>query len=163
MGLDDTENIATLLQHIRAGCDIDKSCTVSRVRRSSYYRWLKEADEILADVPPEDRSDYHRKVLTFAEAVELAKAQSVTSLELVIAQAARSDWRAAAAMLKKHEAGSWNGRTALEITGKDGGPIAVTAAPQPDMTDADEARAIWEARAEMGDLQAARLLAALDA
>lgn len=164
MALFDRDGISTLLQHIRAGCDIDKSCTVARIPRSTYYRWLKEGDEAHADTSPDDWTEHQREVVEFCAAVDLAKAQSVTSLELVIAQAARSEWRAAQVLLKKHESGSWNGNQKVELTGPEGGPIEISPVPAgPDMSDPETVRAIWTARAEMGDAQAEALLAALDA
>lgn len=158
------DRISTLLQHLRAGCDVDKSCRVAYIPRSSYYSWLTNAREARAELPAEEWNEYQKKCVEFEEAVELARAQSVTSLELVIAQAARSDWRAAERMLKKLEQGTWSGTQKVELTGPEGGPITVAAVPsQPDLTDESQARAIWEARAEMGDERAKALLAALDA
>lgn len=161
--LDNQERLSTLLQHIRAGCDIDKSCTVARIPRSTYYRWLSDARDAVANNDPETWTEHQRDVTEFADAVELAKAQSVTSLELVVAQAAREDWRAAVVMLKKHESRSWSGQTKVELSGPQGAPLQLQVAPAIDMTDASVAREVWSARAEMGDAQAARLLKALDA
>jgi hypothetical protein len=160
--LDNPETVSMLLQHLRAGCDVDKSCTVSRVPRSSYYLRLATAETARADKSPDDWNENEQRCVVFSDAVELARAQSITSLELVIAQAARAEWRAAQVLLKKHESGSWNGTAKLEVSGANGGPIEVTAVPGPDMSNPEDARAIWEARADMGDAQAIKLLAALD-
>ena len=158
----DPDRISTLLQHIRAGCDVNKSCTVARIPRSSYYRWLEVASDARTDTPPEEWTDHQRDCVEFADSLELAKAQSVTSLELVVAQAAREDWRAAVTMLKKHENGSWSGQPKVELVGPQGGPIQVEVAPGPDMTDPQVAREVWAARAEMGDPQAIKVMKALD-
>jgi len=161
--LDNPETVSTLLQHIRAGCDIDKSCTVARVPRRSYYDRLEAAEHAQSEKSPDDWTEHEQQCVVFATSVELAKAQSVTSLELIIAQAARTEWRAAQVLLKKHETGTWSGNQKLELTGPEGGPVVVQAIPAgPDMGDPDVVRAIWQARAERGDAQAQALLAALD-
>ena len=164
-GIDATADITKLLSLLRAGCSVAESCTTSNVQRSNFYRWLDEADAVHASTPPEEQTAYHAKLLRFQSAVEVAASQNLTALELRLHQRAMDDGNVPAilALLKKRESGSWCGNQKVELTGSGGGPVVVTAVPaQPDMTDMNEAKAIWQARAEMGDAQAIKLLAALD-
>lgn len=162
--LDDGERISNFLQHVRAGCDVSKSCRVTGLVRASFYRWMEEATALRANTPPEDWSTYQQKVVAFAESYELAKAQSVTSLELVIAQAARSDWRAAKEMLKRLHPDRWSDNSKVELSGPQGEPVQLAAAvPTYDMSSPANALAVWKARQQMGDTSYDALIAAAEA
>lgn len=158
--LDDGERISQFLQHVRAGCDVQKSCKVTRVPRRSFYDWLERAEHLRANVPREEWTEHDVKVAEFVDAYELARAQSVTSLELVIAQAARSDWRAAEKMLSKLHPEKWGNTARVEVTGEGGGPVQMNVVPVYDMVEPESAVEVWRARAEMGDEQCAALVAA---
>ncbi len=106
--LDDREAIGMLLQHFRVGVTITVALRMSRISRAAFYRWLKVADEC-ADTSRTEQTKFQQKCIDFVEEAELAHGHAIGSLELVMARAAREDWRAAEKFLKRLHPERWGG------------------------------------------------------
>ncbi|MGA4995913.1 hypothetical protein [Nonomuraea bangladeshensis] len=126
-----------LCQHIREGLYLATACALANVGESTVYRWL--ADAAKDDAPDELRA--------FAEAVEQARAEAEKLAVSVIFQdfkggvlikrAERPDgsveeqWtppngKLALEYLARTRRDRYQPVKALEITGKDGGPVAMS-------------------------------------
>ncbi|TMR92550.1 hypothetical protein [Nonomuraea basaltis] len=126
-----------LCQHIREGLYLTTACDLARVGESTVYRWL--ADATKPDAPQE--------LLDFAEAIEHARAEAEhTAVEVIfkdfrggvlIKRSERPDgsveeqWtppngKLALEYLARTRRDRYQPVKALEITGKDGGPVAMS-------------------------------------
>lgn len=70
--------------------------------------------------------EWRRDDPSFASAVDLVNAKIELRLLEIIHAAAPSDWRASAWLLERRFPETW-GRNRIEVTGKDGGPVAIAA------------------------------------
>jgi len=100
-----------LLSNLREGMSIDAACAMSRIHRSTFYRWRKEDPEWL------ELSDH---AMNLAEPVLLHK----------LKKAAEQDWRAYAWILERRWPRRWGPRQEIELNHNqvnDGGAAMVAA------------------------------------
>jgi hypothetical protein len=115
---------------IRAGVRPEIAAVYNGVGARSYYRWM--ALGRAADAEP--------SYVEFAEAVELALAEWEARDVLLIGEAAKEDWHAAAWRLERRLPKVYGRRERHEIANADEGPFRITAGPtfDPDKLSVDE-------------------------
>ena len=108
-----------VVEAIRRGGYRAVAAEYAGIGEATLYRWL--ADGAKQDVGP------YRELW---EAVKKAEAAAELGDISIIKKAARKNWQAAAWLLERKHPERWGkvDRTKLELTGKDGGPVAVTLA-----------------------------------
>ena len=97
---------------IAAGLTYRLSCQRAGVTPTTFYVWLEKGAAQRGGIYSE-----------FADAVARAKSDSALRLVSTIMLQAPADWRAAAFILERRFPDDYGKRT--EITGKEGGPVAV--------------------------------------
>lgn len=109
------ERQTKILNAIRAGAYMETAAAAAGVNKETLYAWLKRGN-----VEPE--SIYS----AFVEAVHEAQASAELRDVLTLSKAAADgDWRAAAWRLERKFPKRWGLTTKTELTGADGGPVAV--------------------------------------
>lgn len=97
---------------VRAGNYPEVAAQAAGVGRSTYYDWMRWADE--KGKPYSD----------FSEAVKEAQAAAESHAVTIIRKAAMDgSWQAAAWFLERSKAERWRRKENVELTGKDGGPV----------------------------------------
>lgn len=118
-----TDEVETdFLTALAQGSYIETACNFAGVARDTYYGWMERARKArekggkltVAEQRLVDFSDNVKNVLARSEMGDLKR----------IKVAAESQWQAAAWRLERRYPERW-GRTRHEITGPDGGPVAV--------------------------------------
>jgi hypothetical protein len=113
------ERQAAICNAIRAGVRPEIAAVYNGVGARSYYRWMAlgraaDAEQVYAG---------------FVEAVEMALAEWEARDVLLIGEAAKSDWRAAAWRLERRLPKVYGKRERHEIANVDDGSFRVSAAP----------------------------------
>lgn len=85
------------VEYIKMGDYIETACALVGINKSTYYDWMKKADE----------SSRYTKYKRFKDAVEHAQAVSEARDVIIISEAAISDWRAARWMLEHRFTEHW--------------------------------------------------------
>lgn len=134
------EYIEPLAENLRNGLDIDSSCRLVGVAPSTYYYWLREAEELSEQVHNDDGGrksraqlaeegivfkKRQRELLKFLETVKRAEAQAIQRNVLVIQAAVQNHWQAAAWYLERRRPGDWGKKDQMGVSGPDGGPIPI--------------------------------------
>lgn len=139
------------------GMDVSSACNQAGVPKASLYRWLNDAGEAM-DLDEKERTLYQRQALRWHQAYHQALG---TYKEMILAHALRhseTDWRATEKLMKAHMGDLYGDeKVQLQVSG-----TVKTEHVLPDMTDVENMRKFWEARAEMGDATAKQLLAGLE-
>jgi hypothetical protein len=115
---------------IRAGVRPETAATYSGIGARTYYRWMAQGRAQDAEPCFEE----------FVDQVELALAEWEARDVLVIGEAAKTDWRAAAWRLERRLPKVYGKRERHEIANADDGSFRITAAPSfdPDKLTVDE-------------------------
>jgi hypothetical protein len=113
------ERQCAICDAIRAGVRPETAAVYNGVGARSYYRWM--ALGRAADAEP--------VYVEFVEAVEAALAEWEARDVLLIGEAARSDWRAAAWRLERRLPKVYGRRERHEIANADDGSFRISAAP----------------------------------
>lgn len=149
------ENVQkTLLQALRLGVPISLACQAADIAESSFYGWMQRGyDEHEAQAAGEEPDEAEAPYLDLFREVKTARADAAVRNVGVIQKAAQGgtvteetketlpdgtrretvkrsapDWRAAAWYLERsHRNEFGKGADQVEVTGKGGGPIEVTA------------------------------------
>ena len=108
------ERAARIVALIRAGNYLEVAASAAGVSRTSLRRWLKIGDRMKTG-PHAD----------FAAAVEKASGEAECRDVALISKAAAEHWQAAAWRLERKNSSRWGRTQKTELTGKDGGPVAV--------------------------------------
>ena len=111
---------------IRAGNYAFVACEMAGISKTTYYRWLENAEKPTAEA----------KYREFRDAVKEAEAAAEVASVALIRQAAQSGtWQAAAWYLERKHGERWgrNDKIRQEVSGVDGKPVEVN------VTDAREA------------------------
>jgi len=129
------ELIELLVAMLRAGNLLHVAARAAGVPRSTLYAWLDEGA----------RTNSHAKLRELRERVTRARAEGQVHLVAQIANAAPSDWRAAAWLLARGYPDEWAARTASD----DRTPLVVEPAARDDdpFAEIDELAAKRQARA----------------
>ena len=151
------EKRETLLKLISAGNYQRTACRAAGVSEWAFYDWKKRGEAAIEDrdqgiALTEDQEE----CVWFVEALDEARAKSEAALVARwYTEAADGDWRAAERFLAKAFPERWSDpATRLEITGKNGGPVAQLSAHMHLLqeADGDRQRKVLEALVESGDL-----------
>jgi hypothetical protein len=113
------ERTARICDAIRAGVRPETAAVFNGVGARSYYRWMSLGRA--ADAEP--------VYAQFVEDVELALAEWETRDVLLIGEAAKSDWHAAAWRLERRLPKEYGKRERHEIANADDGSFRITASP----------------------------------
>lgn len=115
------ERSAAIIDALRLGVTQENAARYGGVHPATYFRWLEEGAK-------DDAEDKYRE---FRAAVEKARAESEVRNVAIIADAAkRGTWQAAAWFLERSFPRSWSKTSRTELTGADGGPVAVSVDPE---------------------------------
>jgi len=119
------EVIALLTQALRTGAYVETAVAHVGIHKDSYYRWIRKGrdERLRIDTGGKPRKSFGL-FLELYDAVEKAQAAAEVRDLAIISKAAENHWQAAAWKLERRNPGRW-GRTRHEITGADGGPLAV--------------------------------------
>jgi hypothetical protein len=113
------ERQARICDAVRAGVRPEVAAVYAGVGARTYYRWMALGRGVNADAV----------YLGFAEAVELALAEWEARDVLLIGEAAKDDWRAAAWRLERRLPTVYGRRERHEIANADEGSFRISAAP----------------------------------
>tara|TARA_R110002020_G_scaffold64898_1_gene171756 strand:+ start:959 stop:1426 length:468 start_codon:yes stop_codon:yes gene_type:complete len=120
------EMIGRIVQALRAGSYVETAAAHVGINKDTFYRWLREAAAEREHIANGKKPRKGKALcLQLSDAVERAQADAELRDLALVSTAAVEDWRAAAWKLERRNPGRW-GRTRQEITGADGGPIAVS-------------------------------------
>lgn len=120
-----TELIGRMVQALRAGSYVETAAAHVGIHKDTYYRWMREGADEREHIAKGGKPRKGKALfLALSDAVERAMADAELRDLALVSQAALDDWRAAAWKLERRNPSRW-GRTRQEITGADGGPIAV--------------------------------------
>jgi Homeodomain-like domain len=102
-----------LLAALRTGATIGEAAAAAGISRSTVHRWVARGE------------GQDGRFQNFAEAVAQARAEAKVGAIAAVRRAMPEDWRAAAFYLERTDPEQWGRRTAHELTGADGKPIAL--------------------------------------
>lgn len=106
-----TKKIASI---IAKGNTAKTACHLVGIGTTTYYRWLRTADE------PKARKEFRE----FKEAIEKAEAFAAAKrIEVITKAMDAGTWQAAAWWLERRQPDEWGLKRRHEISGPDGGPI----------------------------------------
>ena len=106
----------TICNAIKAGNYSEIAAKYAGVSSTTFYKWMALGDGDNAESPYRE----------FREAVENARAiAEVRNIGLIQQAATNGTWQAAAWYLERTAPARWGRRSALEVTGAEGGPIRV--------------------------------------
>jgi hypothetical protein len=121
----DSEKADALIKHLSVGNNIETACELAGIGSTTYFRWMQTGAQ-------EDAPERYKE---FRERATRARAEAEARNVVIVQQAARNDWRAAAWYLERSKPDRWRRRDGLELTGANGGPI------QSEVVTSDEGRA----------------------
>lgn len=118
----DDQRLEKLIEALRKGHYVDEACEYARIGRTTYYRWISEAEALDEKrergetlTPREEEKRHRRDTLKEAEVV----GQNL-ALDKIHEAIDSGTWQAAAWFLERRNK-KWSNRT--EVTGRDGGPV----------------------------------------
>jgi hypothetical protein len=101
---------------IKAGSYSEIAARYAGVGSATFYKWMALGDGDSAESPYKE----------FREAVENARAAAeVRNIGLIQQAANNGTWQAAAWYLERTSPARWGRRSALEVTGAEGGPVKI--------------------------------------
>jgi hypothetical protein len=126
------ERQAKIVNAIRAGSYVETAAAAAGIDKVTLYRWLKRGGRFPGTIYAD-----------FADAVNEATAQAEMRDVLTISKAAgEGDWRAAAWRLERKYPKRWGTVSRTELTGKDGGPVAMASVDVTKLSDEELAALI---------------------
>lgn len=117
---------ATIVEQIKAGNYIETAAAYAGINKSTLYDWLKRGGRELQRLAQNPRAKIKKSEAPFVEfsnAVEQAQAFAESRDVVLIANAAKTDWRAAAWRLERKFPKKWGRQERVEVSGPEGGPI----------------------------------------
>lgn len=115
------ERANAILDALRIGVTQENAARYAGIHPATYYRWLEEGSR-------DDADDQYKQ---FKVDVDKARAEAEVRNVAIIADAAkRGTWQAAAWFLERSMPKSWSATRKTEVTGADGGPVALSVDPE---------------------------------
>lgn len=106
----------TICNAIKAGNYSEIAARYAGIGSATFYKWMALGDGDTAESPYKE----------FREAVESARAVAeVRNIGLIQQAANNGTWQAAAWYLERTAPNRWGRRSALEVTGAEGGPVRI--------------------------------------
>lgn len=112
---------------VRAGNYLETAAAYSGLDVSTVRRWVKRGEREIQRLESKGAKSKasEKKYIEFCTAIKKASAESEMRDVLVIGNAAKEAWQAAAWRLERKYPDRWGRKDKHEVTGKDGGPIEV--------------------------------------
>lgn len=125
--------VERLLTALKAGHYVDEACSYAPISEQTYYRWLREGDNIQRKAEQGTAlTDEEQAIRELCEAIKKAEVSGQNAALDVIREAIKGGtWQAAAWFMERRNK-KWSNRT--QITGDDGGPIEVAAVSREELT-----------------------------
>lgn len=116
-----------VIEAVGTGNYLEVAARYAGISSATLFAWMdrgrKEVERREKDENPDEKEGIY---VEFLEAVEKARAVSETSAVALIRRAAvNGSWQAAAWYLERTNHERWGRKQAVELTGKDGGPLQV--------------------------------------
>lgn len=111
---------AKILALVEEGNYITTVVAAAGISRMTWHRWLR-----IGMIEPGEQG-YVEELHKFYLDVLAAEAKGEVKVVNVFRQAATEDWQAAQKFLATRYADRWSGKTKVEMTGENGGPIEFT-------------------------------------
>jgi hypothetical protein len=112
-----------IVSALSAGNYKEHAARYAGISERTLYGWLKRGEQF--EEKGEPASD--EKYFLFMQAVENAIASSIVEDVAIIRKAGNKHWQARAWMLERRAPKEWGRQERVEMTGKDGGPIEISA------------------------------------
>ena len=119
---------ATIIESVRAGNYLEPSAFRAGVSKSVVYDWIKRGakeKERLAKNPKARLRKKEQPFVEFLDALKRAEGDAEVRDVALIANAAQTQWQAAAWRLERKHFARWGRKQAIEHSGKDGKAIKV--------------------------------------
>lgn len=121
------ETQQAIINALNSGNWLETAANYAGIATATLYNWLdrgrQERERLESDDTPNDAETPY---LEFLEAVEKARSQAqVRAVGLIQKAAIDGTWQAAAWFLERSDPQKWGRFNRMEVTGKDGGPLAV--------------------------------------
>lgn len=126
----DIEIQKEIINMVKAGNFLETAAAFAGVDVSTIRRWIKRGERELQRIDENSGGrakirKAEQKYVEFCTAIKKAKAESEIRDLLLIGNAAKEDWKAAAWRLERKYPERYGRTERHELTGKDGGPIEV--------------------------------------
>lgn len=116
------ERSEAITSALRLGLSYTLACQAAGITYNTFRNWLDQGEQLLNTSDDPDPSDY----IDFYLAVKLAEAECARSrLAIINAAADNGTWTAAAWVLERRFPKDFSQRTATELSGPDGTPLAI--------------------------------------
>ena len=110
-------------QALRAGNYKQTAAKYAGISLGTFYGWMQRGRNFEQNDGPKEDAIYFE----FLKMVEKAMADAEVEDVAIIKNASRKQWQAAAWMLERKFPDRWGRRDHVELTGKDGGPVEISA------------------------------------
>jgi hypothetical protein len=117
-----------IVADIRAGNFAQIAAVASGITEQTYYNWLNRGQ---ADLGSEEPSDHVSIYAKFFEAVKRAEAEA--EVKQLRAMQTDDKWQRRAWWLERRFPKRWGQKQSLELSGPDGGPVAITDASKQEL------------------------------
>lgn len=105
----------SLLNAIMVGLSVEKACAYVKIHKQSYYNWINQGR-----IDDEQNNDsIYREFFD-----SLRNAEEKAEIKLLVDLQKEEDWRAKAWLLERRFRRDWARTEKVEVTGKDGRPVA---------------------------------------
>lgn len=120
----DDPKVQRLLNALKAGHFVDEACQYAPISRQTYYRWLREAEQVTEKAQRGERiTSDEENIRDLGDTIKAAElAGQNAALDTIRDAITAGTWQAAAWFLERRNK-KWSNRT--EVTGPDGGPVHV--------------------------------------
>ena len=114
------EQILAIVKEGEAGRKVADPCRTHRITEQTYYNWLNRGQ---ADLASEDEADHGSIYAEFFESVK--QAESEAEVKQLRAMQTDDKWQRRAWWLERRYPKRWGQKSAVELSGPGGGPLAV--------------------------------------
>lgn len=99
--------------------------TVAKITRALKDGCTKEAAAACGGIGYSTLNEWEKEFPEFSEALTRAEGEAEAQMARCLFTAAPTDWRAAESWLKRRRSKTWGDKQTTEISGTEGGPIAI--------------------------------------